>query len=216
MPKPAHAHKVTAAQTVASFFGGGVLKLLARTLSIKYEDRAHAYERAREEPLIACIWHNRLLGALLADYRIGLRCRPAKVLTSASKDGGWIAAMCSRFGYGAARGSSSRRGAAALLDLVRALEAGTDVVITPDGPRGPNYQIAPGIVQLAGRSKARVMPVRIGINRFWRVGKRWDALWIPKPFAKIELTLLEPVECSGEDDALDAEIARLTEIMGRE
>lgn len=214
--KPAHAHEITRLQRAGAFFGGGVLKLLARTLRVKYEDRANAYEPAREKPLIACVWHNRLLGLLLADYRIALRHRPAKVLTSASKDGGWIAAMCRRFDLGAARGSSSRRGAAALLDLSRALSDGVDVIITPDGPRGPNYQIAPGIIQLASHAKTRVLPVKISISRFWRVGKKWDALWIPKPFARVEVAFLESIEVSGDASALDQEIARLTAVMGRD
>lgn len=121
--------------------------------------------------MILCIWHNRLLGSILADWRAAQRCHPVKVLTSASKDGGWLAAMARRFTLGAVRGSSSRRGAAALIELSRAIRDGNDIVITPDGPRGPNYSIAPGIVHLAGRAGVRIVPVKVGFTRFWRIGK---------------------------------------------
>ena len=215
MPKPATAQKITFLQTLASFLGGALLKLLALTLRVKWKDGGTFYDRTRK-PVILCIWHNRLLGSILADWRARRRCHPVKVLTSASADGGWLAAMARRFTLGAVRGSSSRRGAAALIELARAIRDGNDIVITPDGPRGPNYSIAPGIIHLAGRAGVRIVPVKVGFTRFWRIGKKWDALWIPKPFSRLTLEFLEPVEVTGEADALEAETARLAEVMGRD
>ena len=215
MPRPATAHKVTLPQTLTSFAGGTALKLLAWTLRVKWEDRGTFYERSRRRPVILCIWHNRLLGSILADYRARRRFRPVKVLTSASKDGGWLEAMARRFTLGAVRGSSSRRGAAALLELSRAIADGNDIVITPDGPRGPNYHIAPGIIHLAGHARVPVVPVSVEVDRRWHIGKKWDALWIPKPFARVTLRFLPPLEFSGEPGALEADTARLAEAMGR-
>lgn len=215
MPKPATAQKITLLQTLASFVAGAALKLLALTLRVKWTDGGTFYDRARK-PVILCIWHNRLLGSILADYRARQRCHPVKVLTSASADGGWLAAMARRFTLGAVRGSSSRRGAAALLELSRAVGEGFDIVITPDGPRGPNYHIAPGILQLAAHANVRIVPVKVSVDRFWRIGKKWDALWIPKPFARLTLEFLEPLTISAAADTLESETARLAAVMGRD
>ena len=215
MSKPATAQKITFVQTLASFVAGTLLKLLALTLRVKWEDGGTFYDRTRK-PVILCIWHNRLLGSILADWRAAQRCHPVKVLTSASKDGGWLAAMARRFTLGNVRGSSSRRGAAALLELARAIGEGNDIVITPDGPRGPNYHIAPGILHLASHAGVRIVPVKVDVDRFWRIGKKWDALWIPKPFARLTLTFLAPLEISSAADSLEAETARLAAVMDRD
>jgi len=216
VPTPATVHKITLPQTLVSFVAGALVKLLALTLRVKWADHGTFYDRARSKPVILCIWHNRLLGSVLADWRARQRFHPVKVLTSASKDGGWLAALAARFRLGNVRGSSSRRGAAALLELSRAIDAGYDIVITPDGPRGPNYFIAPGIIQLASRTGARIVPVQVDVSRCWRTGKKWDALWIPKPFARLTLRFLTPLEISDASDSLEAETARLAEAMGRD
>jgi lysophospholipid acyltransferase (LPLAT)-like uncharacterized protein len=213
VPQPVAA-KITFTQHVASFVGGALLKLLALTLRVQWKDEAGFYDPRRRSPLILCIWHNRLLGGVLGDHKAGKR-RPVRisVLTSASKDGGWLAAVARRFRMGAVRGSSSRRGAAALLELTRHLGEGGDIAVTPDGPRGPNYQIAPGLLYLAQRTGTGLVPVEIQLSRFWRIGKKWDALWIPKPFSTITLTYRRPLEIAQDAD-LAAEAARLDEAMG--
>jgi lysophospholipid acyltransferase (LPLAT)-like uncharacterized protein len=101
VPKPATAQRITPFQTLTSFIAGALLKLLAWTLRVRHVDRAKFYDAARTQPIILCVWHNRLLGAILGDYRTGLRRMPTKVLTSASADGGWLAAMARRFNLGA-------------------------------------------------------------------------------------------------------------------
>ncbi len=215
MPKPASAQKITLIQTLVSFATGAALKLLALTLRVKWTDGGTFYDRTRR-PVILCIWHNRLLGSILADWRAQRRCHPVKVLTSASADGGWLAAMARRFTLGNVRGSSSRRGAAALLELARAVGEGHDIVITPDGPRGPNYSIAPGILQLAAHANVRIVPVKVGFTRFWRIGKKWDALWIPKPFSRLTLEFLEPQKVDDGAEGIEAGEAKLAEAMGRD
>ncbi len=161
-----------------------------------------------------CLWHNRLLGGTLAQYRVRPRkAVPLKVLTSASKDGGWLSAIAERFRMGAVRGSSSRRGAAALLELTRTLAQGNDIAITPDGPRGPNYSIAPGVLYLAQRTGIGLVPFEIQISSRWHIGKKWDALWIPKPFAKVTLHYHRP-HFIGEGADFAAESARLDTALG--
>lgn len=203
---------ITPLQSIVAFFCAAVLKTLALTLRVRWKDEAEVYSAKRQRPVIVCIWHNRLLGALLGDHCAGQRRRvPVSVLTSASKDGGWLAAIARYFRMGSVRGSSSRRGAAALLELSRHLGGGGDIVITPDGPRGPNYSIAPGILYLAQHAGVGVVPMDVQISRFWRIGKRWDALWIPKPFAKVTITFRAPLEILG---SVEEESPRLDAAMG--
>jgi lysophospholipid acyltransferase (LPLAT)-like uncharacterized protein len=215
MPEPATAHKITLPQHLASFAGGALLKTLAWTLRVRWEDRASFYDPARTSPVILCIWHNRLLGALLGDYRT-LRRHPVPldVLTSASKDGGWLAALVRRFRMGSVRGSSSRRGATALIQLSNRLADNADIAITPDGPRGPNYKVAPGIVHLARRSGAPIVLVKVQLSSVWHIGRKWDALWVPKPFSRLVIRYLPaPALPSGTAD-LDAACEQIAQAMG--
>ena len=215
MSKPATAAKITVLQHAASFLAGALLKTLGWTLRVRWKDEAGFYAPGRRNPLILCIWHNRLLGGILGDYRARQnRTVLISVLTSASKDGGWLAAVARRFRIGAVRGSSSRRGGVALLEITRHLGEGGDVAITPDGPRGPNYKLAPGVLYLAQRTGVRIVPVDIQLTRFWRLGRKWDALWIPKPFSRIDITYRPPLEISPDESALEQETARLDRAMG--
>jgi lysophospholipid acyltransferase (LPLAT)-like uncharacterized protein len=214
VPRPAAA-KITFTQQMASFLGGALLKLLGWTLRIHWKDEGGFYDPRRRAPVILCIWHNRLLAAVLSDYRARRRRPvPLSVLTSASKDGGWLAAIARRFRMGAVRGSSSRRGAAALLEMTRHLGNGGDIAVTPDGPRGPNYQVAPGLLYLAQRTGVRIIPVEVQCARVWHIGRKWDALWIPKPFSRVTLIYRAPIEIPQDAPDLDAEAARLDAAMG--
>ena len=191
-----------------------MLKLLGLTLRLRCVDDADFLNPKRRTPLMLCLWHNRLLGGTLGHYRVRHRdAVPLKVLTSASKDGGWLSAIAERFCMGAVRGSSSRRGAAALLELTRTLAQGSDIAITPDGPRGPNYSIAPGVLFLAQRTGVGLVPFEIQISSRWHIGKKWDALWIPKPFAEVTLHYHRP-HFIGEGADLVAESARLDAALG--
>ena len=97
------------------------------------------------------------------------------------------------------------------MEMSRHLGGGGDIAITPDGPRGPNYNIAPGILRLAQHAGVGVVPVDIQLSRYWRIGKRWDALWIPKPFARITVIFRAPLEIKGD---VEEESCRLDIAMG--
>jgi lysophospholipid acyltransferase (LPLAT)-like uncharacterized protein len=88
------------------------------------------------------------------------------------------------------RGSSSRRGAAALVGLRRALREGKDAAITPDGPRGPRYVVQPGVVKLAQASGVKIVPLHVTYGSAWRL-RTWDGFVIPKPFSRITVTFGE-------------------------
>lgn len=140
---------------------------------------------------IGLAWHNRLLffPAILPAVS---RKRTAAVV-SASRDGQYIADLISMFGIRSLRGSSSRRGANALLDSVKIMrEENLNVVFTPDGPRGPRYKMKPGPIMLASLTGSPIIPVSINASRYWSA-KSWDGFQIPKPGATLTLVIGKPI-----------------------
>jgi len=117
--------------------------------------------------------------------------RHGAALISASRDGDLLADAIRRFEYDVVRGSSSRLGASAILQLTQMLASGCDVVITPDGPRGPAYELGPGIIFLAQKSGAAVLPMNLEYSRCWRLGS-WDGFIVPRPFARVRVLIDEP------------------------
>jgi len=112
-------------------------------------------------------------------------------LISASRDGELLADAIKRFDYDVVRGSSSRLGASAILQLTEVLASGRDVVITPDGPRGPVYELGPGIIFLAQKSEAAVVPFNMEYSSYWRL-KSWDRFIVPRPFSKVRVIIGQP------------------------
>ena len=135
------------------------------------------------------IWHNRILAMPALFVRRYPKRKGLVVLTSPSRDGAYLAEFVRNFGMDAVRGSSSRRGAAALLHLTKRIEEQYDVCITPDGPRGPRYRLHPGALLLAQRAGVPLMPFLIEYSSCWRL-KSWDGFAIPKPFSRVTVTLL--------------------------
>ena len=166
-----------------------LLKTFCSTLRYRLLDEAGFLRGPYPAPVIMLIWHNRIL-AMPAFF---LRRYPERkgliVLTSPSRDGAYLAEFVRHFRMGAVRGSSSRRGAAALLHLTRRIGEQYDICITPDGPRGPRYQLQPGALLLAQRAGVPQMPILIEYSGYWRL-KSWDGFAIPKPFSRVTVTLL--------------------------
>lgn len=169
-------------------------KVLGWTMRIRMVDTRGepAVIDDRERPCIVAMWHNTALIEIMSARVFGAT-RKGVVLTSASKDGAALAAFAGAFGLGSVRGSSSRRGRAALVALLRALKAGQDVAITPDGPRGPRYVLQPGVVKLAQLARVPVVIVHAHCSREWRL-KTWDRFRIPLPFSKITLVMEEALD----------------------
>jgi hypothetical protein len=136
------------------------------------------------------------------------------VLISRSKDGEILAAVVRKLGGEPVRGSSSRGGATALADLARRMAERCDAWITPDGPRGPRYTMSPGAVWLAKSTGAAIIPVSVEASSYWRL-KSWDGFIIPKPFARVEVTLqaLHRVPEVMDDAGLDRECGRLRDAL---
>lgn len=172
---------------VLGALGGWLMWVWGATL--RYEVTDHSSLK-RGLPTIYVLWHSRIFSIPLIWRRTLGKERQAVVLTSASHDGAMLARAMRVFGLGSIRGSSSRRGVAALIGLRRTLESGVDVCITPDGPRGPRYEVQPGVVKVAEFSGAKVVPVHARYGSAWRLGT-WDRLVLPKPFSKVWVTFGE-------------------------
>ena len=171
-------------------FGFRLLQLWGRTLRYEIDDRAGIVGRPVTEDYVGALWHNRLLVFPLILRRFFPQ-RHGAALISASRDGDLLADAVQRFGYDVVRGSSSRLGASAILQLTQVLASGRDVVITPDGPRGPAYELGPGIIFLAQKSGAPVLPINLEYSRCWRLGS-WDRFIVPRPFAKVRVLINRP------------------------
>jgi lysophospholipid acyltransferase (LPLAT)-like uncharacterized protein len=194
-------------------FGVCLLRVWERTLRYEIDDRAGILGKSATENYIGALWHNRLLIFPLVLRRF-FPDRRGAALISASRDGDLLATGIRRFGYDVVRGSSSRLGASAILQLTEMLESGRDVVITPDGPRGPAYELGPGIVFLARKSGAPVLPMNLEYSRCWRVGS-WDRFIIPQPFSKVRVLINQPhhVKSVGTPDEFEADRLALQNAM---
>ena len=148
-------------------------------------------------------WHGRILPATYF-----FRGRGIVVITSENFDGEWIAGIIERFGYGTARGSTSRGAQKALLQLTREMEAGKPVGFTVDGPRGPARVAQPGAVWLAKATGNPVLPFHLEANRHWTLNS-WDRTQIPRPFATVALAVGEPFVVARDADEHALERARL-------
>lgn len=174
---------------------GKIIALLIRgvgaTLRFEVEDRAGAFDRGRPGWIWA-FWHNRMFVIPYIHDRWFAHI-PGAILSSPSGDGQIIADACAEFGFEAARGSSSKpqKGLGALIMLAEKVKEGRDVGITPDGPRGPCYQLQPGILKLAQLTGGVIVPVRVEYSRALRF-KTWDAFLLPLPFSRVRV-IFEPV-----------------------
>ena len=154
------------------------------------------------------LWHNRFFTVPAAWRKLCGTHRKTVALTSASHDGDMVARAMAVFGLGAVRGSSSRRAVAALVGLKRALTEGFDVCLTPDGPRGPRYQVQPGFIKLAQSTGALVVPIHVRFSAAWRL-KTWDRFVIPKPFSRVVVTFAEGIHVARDLDEVAFENKRL-------
>lgn len=169
-------------------------KLLASTWRLRFHD-PHGVLNTPPGAVIFCLWHNRLpLCMRIWDRFRHPAIRPVGLvaLISASHDGGLLARTLRYFDVEAVRGSSSRRGAQALLELTSYLERGYSAALTPDGPRGPRYRIHDGVIALAQVSGCRIVPVSSQVNWKWRL-KSWDRFQIPLPFTRAIINIGAPV-----------------------
>lgn len=135
-----------------------------------------------------CIWHSQLLSLSYLFRNTG-----TTAVVSESSDGRKAAAVAHRWGHDIIQGSSTRGGASALRACVRTLQQGKNIVLTPDGPRGPSEIAKAGVAQIALLSGAPVVPVAAMPSSAWRLGS-WDRFSIPKPYAYIDVRIRDPID----------------------
>ena len=188
-----------------SAWGYRLIALLGSTLGWRTEGLAYfeAIVASGRQPVMA-FWHGRILPATYFFRKRGI-----VVITSENFDGEWIAGIIERFGYGTARGSTSRGGMKALLQLSRDMAAGRPAGFTVDGPRGPARVAQPGAVWLAKATGNPVLPFHLEADRHWTL-RSWDRTQIPRPFATVALAVGEPFSVPAEADDSGVEAARQT------
>src|SRR5512140_3114666 len=203
-------------QRLAAWLIFALVWLIGATLRYRWNDPSGHYDNKAPGPTIYCIWHNRLALCMIAYYTYVRRRNPTRgmaALVSASKDGGFLAAILECFRVQPVRGSSSRRGAQALLELTTWAERGYDLAITPDGPRGPCYTVQDGVMSLAQVTGIPVLPFSYRVR--WKIRARsWDRFQIPLPFSKCDMNVGQlihvPREATDEErDALRLELQRM-------
>lgn len=174
--------------SLISLLGCWVIRIVGGTLRWEVEGRQNLDEiyAAGKRPIMA-FWHGRIF---MATYYF--RHRGIVVMISHNRDGEYIARVIRRFGYGVARGSSSRGSHNATVEVLRALKTGKDAGFAMDGPRGPRYVCKPGAAYMALKSGNPVLPFSISAERKW-VLRSWDHFMLPKPFSRARVLIGAPI-----------------------
>ncbi len=193
-------------EKILGTLAGWLIHTLGCTLRVKWHQAASIENR--DDTLILMFWHGQIMPVIIAWFRKRPRRHGLTALTSASKDGAIIEHTLRTYGVKAVRGSSSRRATAALLELKKTLESGTDICITPDGPRGPFRQLQAGPLKLSQLTGSALLRIRVTCSASWKL-KTWDGFEIPKPFSCIHLAIDEPVAIPRRIDEQEFENIRL-------
>lgn len=185
--------------------GMPLVEALGATYHWREDGAEHLVRITRDgrQPILA-LWHGRIFAATLY-----FRDRGIVAMTSENFDGEWVARLMGRFGYRAARGSTSRGGARALARLRREMADGFPAAFTVDGPRGPARRAQPGAVWLAGATGNPIVPFHIEASRFWTV-RSWDSHQVPKPGSEVAVAIGEPIDIPLSADGAAIEAGRQT------
>ena len=203
-------------QLLLALLAAGLARLVFATIRLRITDRSGFLTDPPEGPRIMVFWHNRITAIAIGFLRHYPAAHPSRkgvsVLTSPSKDGDILAGVMANLGMGSVRGSSSRRGSTAIRELTALLESGTDLAITPDGPRGPKYSLGMGAVFLAQKMGIPIMPVHARYHSAIRL-KTWDHFAIPLPFSRVDITMDPYLEVDPTAVDLEGERLRLEQLL---
>lgn len=183
--------------------GAPLVSLLGATWRWTVEGGEHldAIAASGRLPIIAC-WHGRILPAV-----VFFRHRGFAVMVSENFDGEWISRIIHRLGYTTARGSTSRGGARALVQMRREMASGHPAAFTVDGPRGPAWVVQPGAVWLAKATGHPILPFHLEAADAWPT-RSWDGGEVPRPFTHVAMVMGAPLEVSGDADEVTLEVKR--------
>lgn len=204
-------------QRLAAWLVVALVRTVAATLRYSWRDESGYLNGSASGPAIYCTWHNRLALSMRAYHSYAKKRNSTAgmaALVSASKDGGFLAAILEYFNVQPVRGSSSRRGPQALLELTTWAGRGYDLAITPDGPRGPCYHVQEGVMSLAQVTSLPIIPFSYHARWKLRV-KSWDRFVIPLPFSRCEMVLGKAMTVPREitDEQREEQRLRLEEAM---
>jgi lysophospholipid acyltransferase (LPLAT)-like uncharacterized protein len=147
------------------------------------------------QPAILCVWHNTILYFIHVLAPLDLA-----VMISRSRDGDDITWVAERFGFLGVRGSPAEGGSSAVREMLRVLSRGGDVVITPDGPQGPRYELKPGVVALAKHKRLPIVPIAYSAANRWEFGS-WDRMKLPKPCSRTVIWVGDPIDVQEQEEA---------------
>ncbi len=192
-----------------------IIRAIAATLRITTDDPGGILNHPDRAPVIMAFWHNRtfLMPRFYEKYCWG---NTTFTFISRSRDGQFMAEVARRFGVMAVRGSSSRHGVSATLAaLHKARDEKVDITITPDGPRGPRYQVHPGILRLAQTTGRPIVAIDCRLQWKWEL-KSWDKFRIPIPFSRCHLSTAPPIHVPPEATEAELEIlaTKVAEALG--
>jgi lysophospholipid acyltransferase (LPLAT)-like uncharacterized protein len=160
-----------------------LVRALASTWRVRViGDEGLRTERGEGRPVIITLWHGQMLPLLYHH-----RGEQVAVVISEHRDGEIIARIAMALGHRTVRGSTTRGAGRALLSMVRQVESGRDIAVTPDGPRGPAKSFAPGALIVAQRTGAAIIPATVVAKSAWRL-KSWDRFMIPRPFTRVVIS----------------------------
>ncbi|WP_084185386.1 lysophospholipid acyltransferase family protein [Desulfonatronum thiodismutans] len=169
-------------------------KVLSRTLRFSQEGLEDVEGMRREVPMVVPIWHDELFPLIYLHRNQG-----AVAVVSQSRDGEFLSQVLTRFGIQLARGSSRRGGVAALIAARKEMRArNADVVVTVDGPRGPRHKVKEGVVYLASKAGAPLIPLRVFMSRSFVFQKAWDKFQLPWPGARCRVVYGRPYRVPAE------------------
>jgi lysophospholipid acyltransferase (LPLAT)-like uncharacterized protein len=190
-----------------------MLRTFSATWRWRWDDRSGLFDGPTADPVIYGVWHNRLALSMGIFRRYVQGRQPQRrlaALVSASKDGALLARILENFAVQPVRGSTSRRGPQALLELTGWADKGYDLAITPDGPRGPRYVVQEGIIALAQITQRPIVPVTAIIRGKFHL-KSWDAFVVPLAGALCRVAFYPPIRVPR--DASDADRAHCKELL---
>jgi lysophospholipid acyltransferase (LPLAT)-like uncharacterized protein len=204
-------HRARWYQQIGAWCIVALVRSISATLRYRWVDTSNFFQGEQAGPAIYCAWHNRLVMAMPAYFGYAHKRQKTSgmaALVSASKDGGFLAAILECFGVHPVRGSTSRRGPQALLELTTWAERGFDLAITPDGPRGPAYEVQEGVLLLAQVTGLPIIPFSCYLR--WKIRlNSWDKFQIPLPFSYCEMRIGPPVRVPREvSDETRAQLLR--------
>lgn len=163
------------------------LKIISKTMKIKIIKSPKIKDG---ESYICGFWHNKLVGASIALQDFSDK---RAVLASPSKDGELISVPLEKMGFTMVRGSSGKDSIKSVIKLIKLMKEGYSAGTPLDGPKGPIYEVKPGMIYLAQKSQRPILPIGVAFSKKWVFEKAWDKFQMPKPFSTMVFIIGDPI-----------------------